>query len=72
MRGQGSELGSMTSCGGGEEQWWRTWLHLDRGDSFDDHHRAAALGAVAEWAGLLRSRCWLHLRLLKRAQYLQA
>jgi len=43
--------GRVISCSRGQE-WWRTELELGGGESFDDGHRSAAVGAAPE-----RVRC---------------
>src|SRR5204862_3552535 len=39
--------GRVISCSRGQE-WWRTELELCGGESFDDGHRSAALGATPQ------------------------
>jgi len=47
--------GRVISCSRGQE-WWRTELELCGGESFDDGHRSAALGATPQWVGSRSSR----------------
>ena len=47
--------GRVISCSRGQE-WWRTELELCGGESFDDGHRSAALGATPQRVGSRSSR----------------
>src|SRR5215469_1080015 len=48
------ELEIVVSCGRSSEKGWRTELQLGRGQSLDDHHRSATVGAEPKRIGWLR------------------
>ena len=45
-RAEFSSCGRAVSCRSREQPWWRTELELSSGESFDDRHRSATLGAT--------------------------
>src|ERR1700731_2444331 len=62
------ELERVASCRS-RDQRWRTKLDFSSGESFDDHHPPATLGARPEIAGTSGGDLWLGLR--RRAEQLE-
>ena len=66
-------LWTAVSCGGRDQDGWRTELDLGSSKSLDDYHRPTTLGTEPKRARFIGSGCFLFcLRLLYRAERLKA
>src|SRR5260370_15741844 len=61
-RAEFSSCGRAVSCCSRDQQWWRTELDLSSGESFDDRHRSAAVGATPKRVRFLDGGFWFDLR----------